>query len=129
VENDDVVFDASALLAYILNETGFESLLFVIQRAVISTVNLAEVRTKLLDLGDRTSAMVDIAVQDIRRVDPFTEEDAIATANLRTITSHAGLSLGDRACLALALSLGVDVYTADRAWSNVDVGCQIHLIR
>ena len=129
MENDDVVFDSSALLAYILNETGFESLLFVIQRAVISTVNLAEVRTKLIELGDRTPAMVDIAVQDIRRVDPFTEEAAIATANLRTMTSHAGLSLGDRACLALAMSLGVDVYTADRAWSNVNVGCRIHMIR
>ena len=129
MSDDDVVFDASALLAYLLNERGSEALLFVVQRAVIGTVNLAEVRAKLLDIGGDAPITADMVLRDIRRVEPFTEEDAMTTADLRRTTSHAGLSLGDRACLALALRLGAEVYTADNAWSRVSVGCQIHMVR
>ena len=65
----------------------------------------------------------------IRRIEPFTASQARLAADLRPTTSHAGLSLGDRACLALAIELGAEVYTADRQWAKVQVACKIHLIR
>ena len=129
MSRDDVVFDSSVLLAYLLNEAGSEILAFVIDRAVMSAVNLAEVRTRLEDLGAKAQASGNLALQLIRRIEPFDEADAVATADLRKKTSFAGLSLGDRACLALALKLGADVYTADRHWATVQVGCRIHMIR
>ncbi len=98
-------------------------------RVVISAVNLAEIRTKLIDVGrlDRDSTAE--ALLSLLRIVPFTEQQAMVAAALRPATRHLGLSLGDRACLALAITLNTDVYTADRSWSGLDVGCKIHLIR
>jgi PIN domain nuclease of toxin-antitoxin system len=126
---DDVVLDSSAVLAFLLNEAGADEILRVIERAVLSAVNLAEIRTKLLDLGEKAQASGDIVLALIRRIEPFTEQDANDAAQLRTATREMGLSLGDRACLALGMQLGAEVYTADRAWSGLEVGCNIHLIR
>ena len=47
----------------------------------------------------------------------------------RNVTRAAGLSLGDRACLALAKSQGGLVLTADRVWATLDIGVEIELIR
>ena len=128
--SDDVVLDSSAVLGYLQQEKGTESTLFLLERAVMSSVNLAEVRTKLIDLGDQALASGEVVLKLIRRIEPFTKEDAIAASSLRKTTSHAGLSLGDRACLALGITLGVEVYTADKAWSRLgDIGCQIHMLR
>lgn len=126
---DDVVLDSSAVLAFLLNEAGADEILRVIERAVLSAVNLAEIRTKLLDLGEKAQASGDIVLALIRRIEPFTEQDANDAAQLRTATREMGLSLSDRACLALGMQLGAEVYTADRAWSGLEVGCNIHLIR
>lgn len=126
---DDVVLDSSAVLAFLLNEAGADEVLRVIERAVLSAVNLAEIRTKLLDLGEVAQASGDIALALTRRIEPFTEQDANDAAELRTVTRERGLSLGDRACLVLGIQLGAEVYTADRTWSGLEVGCNIHLIR
>lgn len=125
---DESVFDASTLLAIILREASTD-LDELVDRAVISAVNLTEVRTKLIDLA---SPELDAISQDLLRlvrVADFTEQQAMIAAALRPATRHLGLSLGDRACLALALSLNTDCYTADRSWLQVNVGCTIHLIR
>jgi PIN domain nuclease of toxin-antitoxin system len=62
-------------------------------------------------------------------VEPFTFAQARVAGELTAKTKSAGLSLGDRACLALALELGAEVYTTDRAWARVDVGCKVNLLR
>jgi PIN domain nuclease of toxin-antitoxin system len=122
------VVDASTLLAIILGEptSDLDNLL---DRAVISAVNLAEVRTKLIDLGRLDLDVIGQKLLQLIRVEPFTEQQAMLAAALRTPTKPLGLPLGDRACLALAISLNTDVYTADKSWSQLNVGCKIHLIR
>jgi ribonuclease VapC len=60
---------------------------------------------------------------------PFTSEHAKLAGDLVAQTRPLGLSLGDRACLALGLSLKAPVYTADKSWKKVKVGARIHVIR
>jgi len=123
------VLDASVLIAVLKNEQLNDDVLDVIDGAVISAVNYAEVWTNVYDLGLTHAPRTREALSLLGRVEPFTESQALLAANLRRTTRQAGLSLGDRACLALALELGAEVYTADRQWSNIRVGCAIHLIR
>ena len=97
--------------------------------SAISTVNLAEVVTRLVDWGipiDDTRTLV----ADMRmEVADFDEDFAYRTGGFRTATRRRGLSLGDRACLALARRLDVPVLTADRSWADLDIGVEIRLIR
>jgi PIN domain nuclease of toxin-antitoxin system len=44
-------------------------------------------------------------------------------------TKPLGLSVGDRACLALAIQRKARVYTADRIWSKLSLGIEIQVIR
>ena len=124
------VLDSSVFLAIIKGEHLEGDVLGVLDGAVMSAANLVEVLTKLLDIGiSLTDPEVEAMFALLDRIEPFTEAQARVAADLRHETRHAGLSLGDRACLALALELGASVYTADRPWSSIDVGCKIHLIR
>lgn len=59
----------------------------------------------------------------------YDEDLALAASKLRPATRHKGLSLGDRACLALAIREGATAITTDRAWADLDVGCHIEVIR
>ena len=95
----------------------------------ISAVNLCEVLSKLHDDG-LSEAQADAAVSTMDlRVVPFDEPQARAAARLRSLARHAGLSLGDRACLALGERLRSSVVTADRVWASLDVGVEVVLIR
>jgi ribonuclease VapC len=123
------VLDSSVLIAIFRNEQFDADVLDVIEGATLSAANFAEVWTKLHDLGLTSDPRIDAIFSLLSHIEPFTESQAHLAANLRPVTRHAGLSLGDRACLALALEMGADVYTADHAWSRVNVGCAIHLIR
>lgn len=124
---DEFVLDASAILAYMRDETGADQVRAAAQSACVSTVNLAEVGSRLTHSGS--------TIEDARmaldalpsRFIAFDQWQAMEAARLRPLT--AGLSLGDRACLALALSLGVPAMTSDQRWADVDVGVQIVLIR
>jgi PIN domain nuclease of toxin-antitoxin system len=95
----------------------------------ISSVNYAEVGTRLADLGE-AHAVVDEALRlmGVEIVD-FDTELAVAAISLRSGTRPAGLSLADRACLALAMRENAVALTADRAWTKIDVSCRIELIR
>jgi PIN domain nuclease of toxin-antitoxin system len=128
--NDGVtIADASAILA-LLKQEPFSKLdpqrLF---RATISAVNLSEVLERLCS-GGLTETEAEEAVAELNlRVADFDEPQARLAAYLLARTRGAGLSLGDRACLALGLLLECPVVTADRAWARVDVGVEILLIR
>jgi ribonuclease VapC len=129
VNEDDIVADASAILAALKNEpfSNVDPRRFV--GSTISAVNLCEVLSKLHDDG-LTEAQADAAISTMDlRVVPFDGPQARIAARLRSITRHAGLSLGDRACLALGARLGYSVVTADQVWASLDVGVEIVLIR
>ena len=125
-----IVLDASALLAVLNQEPGAEKLPPErLAHATISTVNLAEVHTKLVREGvDPNEAWEDV-IGPIEECAPFTAEQAKFAGSLAAQTRSLGLSLGDRACLALGLALKAPVYTTDRAWKNLKLGIRIHVIR
>lgn len=131
------VLDASALMALLHEEAGADAVAAAISAgAVISLVNLAEVLSKLADAGedpDRArSRLRDADPQSSARalsVESLTEDDCVEVARLRPVTRGLGLSLADRACLALATRLALPVLTADRSWADADVEVEIRQIR
>ena len=125
----EIVLDSSVLLAILRNEQISPAILDILEGSAMSAANYAEVWTKIHDLGLTADPRIPPLFSLLARIEPFTQQQARLAADLRPSTRHAGLSLGDRACLALALSIGADVYTADRQWSQIDAGCAIHLIR
>lgn len=123
------VLDASALLAVLNNESGAGKVIPLLAESAISTINLAEVGAKLSDAGmDRSAAEIAVSMLGIGAVIDFDNELAWETANLRPLTKSLGLSLGDRACLALSIKLNVPAVTADRDWAKIK-SCQTILIR
>ena len=125
----EVVLDASALIAYMNSEPGQDYVEPYLANALLSTVNLAEVATRLMERGYQAETILnDIAELGVLVV-AFSEAQALETAKLRPPTRHLGLSLGDRACLALALEYRATVLTADKPWQNLPAPHQIEIIR
>jgi ribonuclease VapC len=125
-----IVLDASAILAVIGGEPGAEKLTpDLLARAVGSAVNLAQVQTKLVSRGWTSDQAWDDATSPVREIVPFDEEQARTAGDLVTQTRQLGLSLGDRACLALGIALKAPVYTAEKAWKRLTVGVRVHVIR
>lgn len=125
-----VVLDASALLALLGSEPGAEKLSpELLSEAICGTVNLAEVQSKLMRWGLADDDAWEAASGAVREIMVFTAEQARIAGSLITETSALGLSLGDRACLALAICLKAPVYTADRLWKNLKLGIRIHVLR
>ena len=124
-----VVLDASALLAFLHEEPGGERVSSVLEGAHVSAVNWSEVLQKALQLDVEIDGMqqefVDVGVT----FEPFTPEQAETAARLFTRTRGHGLSLADRACLALALEMGLPVMTADRAWARLGLDLEVDVIR
>jgi PIN domain nuclease of toxin-antitoxin system len=118
---EQVVLDASAVLAYLQDEAGSGQVQAVLTAGlgVMSAVNYAEVAGKLLE-----AAMPEAVTQKVLdnlglQVEAYTVEQAWYTALLRTGTKALGLSLGDRACLALATVKNLPVLTADKSWDGL----------
>lgn len=125
----DAVLDASAVLAAILGEPGASAVANLTGLGLLSTVNYAEVRTRLSDLGVADSiAEKSIAILGLEIV-AFDLAQAQQAAGLRQATRSLGLSLGDRACLALAAVRKLPAVTADRAWQQADLSIDIQIIR
>jgi ribonuclease VapC len=126
---NEVVLDASALLVLMKEEKGAERVAAMIDRAVIGAVNLAEVISKFAREGVAIGVIREWVAALELDVRPFEAELAYAVAALLPATRDRGLSLGDRACLALARELGCTALTTDRAWRDLDVGVAIEVIR
>lgn len=124
------VLDASAVLALLLGERRARGLTVgVLQQAVISTVNLAEVQSKLVKAGYDPEVAWRDALSITSAIEPYTAEQAKIAGTLIAQTQDRGLSLGDRSCLALAIQLNATVYTTDRVWQNLQVGVKIHILQ
>jgi len=126
---DRPVLDSSAILAVIFDEPGSDRVAPLLQGALLSSVNLAEVHTQLLlrDVPDAFSWSRILGMGF--EVCPFGEEEARITAELIAQTRSLGLSFGDRACLALAIQHQAPVYTTDRAWKSLALGVEVEIIR
>ncbi|MEY2336055.1 type II toxin-antitoxin system VapC family toxin [Acidithiobacillus ferrianus] len=123
------VLDASALLALLHDEPGGESVRPHLPAAVISSVNWAEVVQKCVARGvDVNGLRSDLESLGLR-VWPFNADDAEVSGRLWSATNALGLSLGDRACLALGQRLSLPVLTADRAWGSLKVDFPVQIIR
>jgi PIN domain nuclease of toxin-antitoxin system len=124
-----MVLDASALLALINAEPGAQRVEAVLPDAVMSAVNLSEVVAKLGDIGITEREAWEEAADLVPRIVAFDTDLARRAARLRPKTRALGLSLGDRACLALAELLTTPVLTADRTWRKLDLDIDIRFIR
>jgi len=126
---DVAVFDSSAVLAVLLKEPGGASVSSILEGGFLSTVNLAEIHTRLLMHGFPSSVAWDEILTLQLVTSHFSDEQAKLAAELIGMTKPYGLSLGDRACLALAIQRRAIVYTTDKAWKNLALGIDIHVIR
>ena len=127
-----LVLDASAVIAWLKNEPGAERVETALdaQEAVISTVNLAEVLSHVAHAGQDVGETKELLREVGLEVAPFTFAQAVTCGELRPFTAPYGLSLGDRACLALGIEMQAQVLTADKQWGNVQVkGVQVELLR
>lgn len=124
-----IALDASALLAFLFREEGHERVADEIDACCLSAVNLAEVIGRFVRDGhDGRRVYRKLAATSIELV-PFGPADAAGAAALLPRTRPLGLSLADRACLALAAARRIPALTADRAWTRLSAGIEIRLIR
>ena len=125
----DLVVDASAVIALLVGEpfTRFDP--ERLNNSLISAVNLSEVLARLRDLGVPEDATAAAVSQLALRVVIFDEAQARMAARLRAVTRQAGLSLGDRVCIALGGARNCRVVTADRIWAGLALGVEVILIR
>ena len=119
------VLDASAVLALIRDEPGGDKVAEHVGRAAISAVNLQEVVKELL-----VSGLDEPIIRELLDVRSHDADAAFAAAALHEQTKQFGRGLGDRSCLALALSLGVAALTTDTEWRKVKVkGLKVEHLR
>ena len=126
--SEKIVFDSSAIIALLELEEGWEIVSDHLNNAIVSTINLAEVMTVM----SRKTVGVDVAGEAMKllqnvfpHIVDFNQEQAVITASLDSATKEYGLSLGDRACLALAKSKNLPVLTADKVWEKLKIGVEI----
>lgn len=125
------VLDASAILAALFREPGADVVEAYYEEGVVSSVNLSEVAAKLSERGMPSAEARELLSGLGLAVRPFDEELAYIAGALRDATRSSGLSLGDRACLALGLAEAVPVVTVDTLWAEVSeaVGVEVVLAR
>jgi PIN domain nuclease of toxin-antitoxin system len=126
-----VVLDASAILALLKGERGASKVAGVIADASVCAINQAEVISHFVHLGAPIEEVRTMLGALPYLVVPADDALAWEAGGLRSVTVSAGLSLGDRFCLALAKRLGVAAYTADKAWRDIagDAGARVVIIR
>jgi PIN domain nuclease of toxin-antitoxin system len=127
--SNKIVLDASALLCLLNDEPGADRVAAVLTRSLIGATNMAEVVSKLRERGlslDEVREALGGLHLDVR---PLSSLQAMVIGDLRPATRPFGLSLGDRACLALAIELNAEIYTTDAALTKADVAITATNIR
>ena len=129
--SEKCVLDASAILALIMGEPGLDVVEEILHNSMMSTVNVAEAVSELnikldADPSDARNAICNLVSQII----PFDIEQAVLAGKLKKPTKSLGLSLGDRACIALGMIHKAKIYSADKIWAKIEEpNCKIVIIR
>jgi PIN domain nuclease of toxin-antitoxin system len=124
-----IVFDSSAILALLKMESGHEIVSKNLEQAIVSSVNFCEVVSFLSKKTQKQDEMIKFLRETFDCIEDFNIEQAKIAGSFISITKDYGLSLGDRACLALAKYKNIPVLTADKAWGKLNLGIKIKLIR
>lgn len=125
-----VILDASALITLLSEEKEYEVVASILPKSIMSSVNVAEVAKFLIEKRGLSKEEVSNIIHSlIEKIMPFDTKLALTSAAIIIQTKSLGLSLGDRACLALAISTGYTVYSSDRIWSQLELDCKIVVIR
>jgi len=124
-----VVMDASAVLTLLNEEPGCEVVEKYLPNAVLSAVNLSEILAMLGEIDFTVKEAEEMVTRLIKEIIPFEQKQAAIAASMKKITKAQGLSLGDRACLALAKLENLPALTADKAWIKAEHQVKIILIR
>ena len=123
------VLDASAVLCLLQEEKGAERVARAMPAAIIGAVNYSEVVGKLVESGiDEATADGLIGALQLKVV-PFDRAQARLAGSLRPAARKLGLSLGDRACLALAAAEGATALTCERTWTKFEAPCKVEAVR
>ena len=123
------ILDSSAILAVINGERGADAVEKVLDRSVVSAVNLSETISRMVLEGVPADEALEAITDMIEDVIPFDQKIALLSARLMPLTRPHGLSLGDRACLGTAEYMEMEVITADKVWAKLDLPIKITLIR
>lgn len=124
------VFDASAVIAWLRQESGAEVIQRYLDQATISAVNFQEAAKELLEQGMEIEEAATTLAELRLEVLPHDAEDALLAASLAPATKKFGRGLGDRSCMALAIRLGVPAITTDRTWAQIEApGLEVILAR
>jgi PIN domain nuclease of toxin-antitoxin system len=125
-----VILDASALITLLSEEKGHEVVASILPKSIMSSVNVAEVAKFLIEKRGLSKEEVSNIIHSlIEKIMPFDTKLALTSSDIISQTKSLGLSLGDRACLALAISTGYTVYSSDKIWSQLELDCKIVVIR
>ena len=124
-----IALDASALLAFLIRERGHQKVREVLGESCMSTVNISEVLASFGRAGQNVPLIAKTLLAMPVELVEFTPEQATIAAGLAQMTRAAGLSLGDRACLALARERRIPALTADQAWDRLQLGIEIRTVR
>ena len=125
----EYVLDSAAVMALLSLEPGYQRVAELVDKSVISSVNLAEIFNKLVQKA---------SVEEVRellrplklQVEDWSEDMAYRSAEFTRFNKSHGLSLGDRACLTLAKQLRATAVTSDRAWRRLpSLGVRIMIFR
>jgi ribonuclease VapC len=127
--SETYVLDASAVLCLLQEEKGAERVAGALPAAVIGAVNYSEVVGKLVELGINDAAADGLIGALQLKVIPFDRVQARLAGALRATTRKFGLSLGDRACLALAAAEGATALTCERLWTKFEAPCKVETVR
>lgn len=128
--SNNVILDASSLLALLHQEQGADIVKPLLKKALMSAINVSEVLTALQRTDILTKEALSSISDIIQTIIPFDTEQAQLTAELSPLTKSKGLSLGDRACIALGQKMQLPIYTADKIWRELQLErVKIKLIR
>jgi ribonuclease VapC len=125
-----LVLDASAVLAWVLNERGSQTIDKVLAISIVPVSAMVEVLYHAPERGHRLTPeqlhqdllSMGVAVEPIAREDSVRAAELIsASRSARTERDRRCLSLGDGLCLAVAERLGLTVTGGDEHWSHVDL--------